>query len=432
MIWFSQSASTSGLGTGSCDNGLGFPEQPVTPSPPPPYGVGGNSGGPVATKYEVLQNPGASFPESLSPTANVSGTGSVGLPAVTGSGYVAPNNIGIDVYPIGITLSGGIGTQAAHRYLVGQHCSAGLNVPFGCSPKNFKWGVSGGKPFKDYVASTASGTYTGFDSSKETGTALDVWFADHTGTATVSCQFDLTLPANSKPNAGLTGLSATKKLGVDRPDWDISTVVCGTVTPQPDNINPLGVALKQATLAHPKRGIDWSQVTVTTPAKYGSGIWNWTQLVVPGRKFKDGTGYKYIALSNYNPPKKVYGVQCLDNSYPYGRIDGGSGNWYVADGTPGGDFDAPFQSFSGPGIEWDISDTFDDYLMFEPLDVDSKAVPLKTGNWYWNATGTYNLLGFNTWAVTGTDAKWTEGQQSPAHPEWTFPLYNSSANVYVP
>lgn len=204
--------------------------------------------------------------------ANASANNTITLPSCTltasftaqGTNVILGNvstSFAFDSASIGISPIGGIVVQGMQHYLVGQHCHASLSAaPLGCTVSNWHWSIAHGKPFKEYTPTTASATYTQLGSERTD--TLDVWFADQNTGAMMTCQFDLALPANSLPAAGLTGNTATLTFAIEKSTGDMGPVYIGTVNSLPDSVHPTAVQLQtifDSTGSGDARGLDFER-----------------------------------------------------------------------------------------------------------------------------------------------------------------------------
>lgn len=119
--------------TKNADNGLGFSTVVGSIAPPnaPFFAIYGMSSG---TRYQIKDDPGASFSITCSPSVQVAGTGSHNNSA-SGSiavGYTATAS------PLEVTLFGGIGPQHHKRYLIGQLVTATV-ADGGLPASSFDW-----------------------------------------------------------------------------------------------------------------------------------------------------------------------------------------------------------------------------------------------------------------------------------------------------
>jgi len=320
------------------------------------------------------------------------------------------------VTPTPITLSptGGIGPNSAKSLLIGQQFGASLNSG-SLTQTSWNWTVSGGSPFKNSVASDASAVYTPLGS--ETGSTLTCYFAKP-GTATVNCAAHLALPAGSVPAGGLD-VTVTQTITVEKPSA-LLDVAIGTVTDLPSSTNPTDVQLQQVYRYPPDGyayGITW-RGTITTPSAYVTsgayGSWNWTQLMTASRQEKNNGVYWQFAVNTTTPPTRINNTQVLDGMYPYWN------EWYPSDGTRTGNSDSPAQPLDPSNAirEYDVSDSFKDYLMYQPPGSGSLPVPLKESGWYWQFQALKDAS--NAWSTGGKNAQWGFVGDFPSFPVWTF------------
>jgi hypothetical protein len=297
--------------------------------------------------------------------------------------------------------------------LIGQQFSATLGTPL--TPTSWNWTVNGGSPFKNWVASDSSAVYTPLGS--ETGYSLVCYFAKP-DSVTVSCAAHLAVPSGASPSGGLD-VTATQTLTTEKPSAQLDITI-GTVTNLPSLTNPTDVQLQQVYSYPPSgdaHGITW-RGTITTPAAYVTsgdyGSWNWTQLMTASRQEKNNGAYWQFAVDTTTPPRVINGTQVLDGMYPYWY------DWYPSDGTRTGNSDSPAQPLDPSNAirEYDVSDSFKDYLMYQPPGSGSLPVPLQENDWYWQFQATKDAS--NAWSTGSKNAQWGYIGDFPAFPQWTF------------
>lgn len=228
----------------------------------------------------------------------------------------------------------------------------------------------------------------------------------------------------------------SQQLSVEKPNSKLDVYI-GAVTDLPSSSNPSYIQLQRFFYPTPSgdaRGIKWLGA-VTTPSDYivsnDVGQWNWTQLITPGRQLKRNGTWLQIAMAQPAPTPSllVYGVQCLDNFYPYAY------SWYPANGNANGDFDSPWQQFGADPLitAWDIIDHFDDYFMYLPPGQGSVTVPLTMYTWSWTATATRNTTTAGSpWSVSNKGQNCTPAGDYPTHPEWSPPAFVNGNLTFVP
>ena len=400
-------------GTATCDGTLDPGVPGATPVTGDFWGSSPDSPGMVssATSYTVKYSPGSSFSVSCKPTGSCTGqAGTNG--SVDGEIELS---CGASAYPITINLSGGIGSNTAKHLLIGQQLTATLTT-WPLAPTSYYWGISGGVAFKNYTADDSSGVYTPL--GYETDSQLVTYFCQPTTMATVSCLVHLAVPAGASPASGLD-VTPTQTLTVEKPSA-LLDVAIGSVTDLPTSTNPIGVQLQQFYM-YPQsgnaEGISWNG-TLTTPAAYVTdgdyGSWNWTQLITAQRQQKNNGVYWQFAVNTTTPATVINNVSVLDGSYPYGYF------WYPSDGTRTGNADSPYQPLdSSIAIrEYDVSDSFNDYLMYLPPGSGSLPVAMKRSSWYWDFQALKDPT--NAWSTSGENAQWGFVGDFPAFPTWTF------------
>ena len=366
------------------------------------------------TLYSVKTNPGTSF--SITPACS---------PSITATSKTTDGGCGATISYSAtaayvLNLSGGIGPTTAKSLLIGQLLTASLSTG-ALTQSGWNWTVSGGSPFKDYVATNSGAVYTPF--SPRTTASMNCYFAKP-DTPTVSCTAHLAVPPGTFPTAGLT-VTTTQTLTTVKPNASLSIII-GSVNTEPGYpSNPTFVQLQRFPQTQPVNddettyasGITFSG-TITTPSAYvlGSdyGSWNWTQLMTASRQEKYNGAYWKLALTTTSPPTIINNLKLLDGGYPYS-------GWYPANGVPTGNSDSPSQGLDpSPAIrEHDVSDNFDDYLMYQPPGTKSLPVPLKETDWYWTFQALKNAA--NVWSTSGNNAYWGYVADFPDFPLW--PLY---------
>lgn len=392
----------------------------------------------------VKSDPGASFTETCSPSAGYTGVlgQDDGVPENSFAGDASADiTYKATAYPVTIDIIGGVGPTDSKHFLIGQQVYATLNK--GGLPDfptdTYNWSVDGGKPFDNYSANVGSAHYYPlFSTQPNTGQSVLCYFAKPDPSVTFTC------------NANLAGqsITVTKQIRTEKPSSEVAVEI-GSVQDEGDLSNPYGMILTGLSLPNNPGihdiGIRWTNNVLTPivfstpapnildPTAVDPGQWNWTQLTIPGRQIIDGGVTEQIALMNTTPPTKIYGLECLDNVYPYSTSVGqpfGSDGWYPADNSPNGDSDAPEQTFpfSASVTEVNVLDSFRDYLMYLPPGGNSVVVPLKRVKWFWKGNGSQSD---NVWSTSGEDAQWSFDGDFPDHPEWNFAYVNNSSN-FVP
>ena len=403
-VGWSGQASGGATATGNCTNPLGG--YSILELPGPGYTW-------RWTRYTVQNDPPATLTVSCSPEADAQAAGS-------GAPYSSSNSGASVVYsasisPFIILPTGGIGPSDARKLLIGQQFSATLGSPL--TPTSWNWTVSGGSPFKNWAASDNSAVYTPL--GPETGYSLVCNFAKP-DSVSVSCAAHLAVPSDASPSGGLD-VTATQTLTTVKPSAQLS-IICGIVTDLPTSTNPTNVQLQQYYRYPPDGnayGIAWYGL-ITTPAAYVTsgdyGSWNWTQLITASRQEKNNGVYWQFAVDTTSPPTVINGTQVLDGTYPYGYF------WYPANGaTPApGSADSPQQSLdpSNAISEYNVTDSFKDYLMYLPPGSGSIPVPLQENDWFWHFQALKNAS--SIWSTNSKNAQWGYVADFPAFPVWTF------------
>ena len=290
--------------------------------------------------------------------------------------------------------------------MIGQSVFAILNAG-GLPSASYNWTVSGGNPFDNYAAFNDHATYSPlFSTQPSTNQSVYCYFAKPEK-ATFTCQ----------GNVMGFPVTATRDVLLEKPSAELSVEI-GSVVDFGDPNDPSGILL--AFPGRTDKGISWTG-NILTPIGFclyeDVGQWNWTQLAVPGRQEVQNGQVKKMMLDSTYPSTPIYGVECLDNSYPY------AGEWYPADGTDNGSSDSPGQPFSSDAsiTEFDVMDVFHDYLMYQPPGSDSVVVPLKKVTWFWQGKGTQTG---GIWSTSNKNAQWGFDGDFPDHPLWTIQLLN--------
>jgi len=411
--------SGNATGTGSSSNGLGFAQQGYAPN-----GTGGSSSG---TRYNIVENPGASFTVHCTPDALVSGTGVVGPPSDSGGGrsYVSYN---ASAEPLEVVLSGGIGTKNSKRYLIGQHVGASLSTG-GLIGDTFSWSVSGGEPFGDYTADQTTGHFDGAwpATANPTGFYFKKPVVSSTSglpiPVTVTCSAHLNVPAGALPAAGLD-VATDRQCTAEPPATATLGAAIGSVSliGTPPNLIGLG-GVTDPTLFPGDVGITW-EGSVATPSDFtasGTGSWTFVQLVTASRfRVKQGTAESFVKN----------GQLCLDNWYPY---DG----TFAADGQHTKRVDSPSAGLSSNSQALDsvnALDSFGTWLMYLPPGGDSRYIPIRKIKWFWHGIASRSTTAPYTWSMTSspTDRGWSfDGDPYPSHPEWSVLSSNSDLDNYT-
>ena len=378
----------------------------------------GWSGGPI-NHYSVHDGTtGTITLTSVTLSASVSSTAATPTddsPSGTEAG--ADTDYAVSAWPITLDISGGVGTTDPIQFMIGQNVAASVNkhgLPDFPSD-TYSWSVDGGNPFDYYYTYTSNGTYYPlFSLQDNSDSSMSCYFAEY-GTATFTCTMNL---------AGQS-IVLTRGVSTQKPSATLAVEI-GTV-----HIDLAQMLLTNVADGSGYVGIKWTG-NIETPSAFDSGSdvgeWNWTQLVTPGRQEVVGGLTAQVALNDTSPVTPVYGVECLDNSYPYGALNGGiSTAIYNADGNPYSNHDSPSQNFVGAASVMNNEDSFRSYLMYQPP-ASAIVVPLKAVEWYWKGNAAQSG---GVWSLSDTDAAWSFGDDFPDAPEWSILLRNDSI-VYVP
>lgn len=406
--------SWSGTG-GGCTNPLGHA---VVPDP---MGYGASSSG---AKYWIKKNPPASFDIHISPKANASFASGTGAPLMAGSCSV---NYNVSASELGIALAGGAGPNDLKRYLIGQNMTGSLISSLTPDPATFDWSVSGAEPFDKYDvgpnvdASSPTGDYANLDTSFPLDQSTVSCHFKVQGNATVdlSVHLKVTEPG-ALPTAGLDA-DLTRSVTVVRPDSIQLGVQIGWVEAFWDTPAETGyVQLRR--LPAPigsgnTSGMRYDGLISYNTADFGAGgQWGIVQLISASDQRKSGTTWQKLHQYYVAPTKvNIYGVQCLDNSYPYAGWPSADGAWHGQSDSPG----EPMENV--PIMAKDLTDSFVDTMMFRPPG--GQPVPVKNWTWYWEFHATRTGTLWNP--LTGTNAQWGFGGDFPAFPSWDKRLVNS-------
>jgi hypothetical protein len=165
-------------------------------------------------------------------------------------------------------------------------------------------------------------------------------------------------------------------------------------------------------------------VTVTVPAGFAQGQWNFVQIVKPGNTRTLGGGTRQQGNN--------YGEWVLDTTYPYEPAPyrsyptpGEPAGSYATGNTPHTVTDTP-ATFLLPATLRDTgmkNQQWEMYVMFLPPGVDGRYVPLKKIAWNVNCNVTNGAGGWNISAGATQNAG--DATITSVHPQWT-------ANVVKP
>ncbi len=396
---------TSAAPTGSSNNGLGFAE--VTSV------NGNNAGGPSSGPRYMIVSGTTSLTITTSPSASDSVPSGQLYANITYSSSAAP---------VSIDLSGGIGTNWAKRYLIGQQVSAYLETG-GLLASYVHWSIVGGKPFSDYVVGDRA-VYDNSNPPQLLGYVADGYglFVPQDGnltdltifylyakseSSTVACVAHLDVPAGAKPESGLD-VSAVRTCSVEAPSfWHEESIGTAAIKPVPFP----GLYLANAVYADPNiggfqgSGTYWAG-SVNTPgdylATYGDGNWQFTQTLVPD-----------FERTVYNAPKtfSLNATTQIDVRFNYaGQSWTGNNTKHLTDDRPGMPFGSGFSMVHDKMV-------CQVYMMYKPGGSGSRFVPLMMLNWHWDATAVVN--GNGVWTTTANDSpSITPGPNFPDPPQW--------------
>lgn len=392
--------------TNTLDNDLGFPFVSTSRS------SSGNSFTDInaassGTRYKIKENPGQSFTITCSPNISIQGTGSIN-PEAHGSGG-ASLTYQATATPLGVVLSGGIGTKNNRSFLIGQQVTGTVSTG-GLTANGFNWTASG-NPFKNWQVSFTSPSDSTAASLVPFGTqtqpSVTFYYSQPAPQSTVATSVHLVVPPGALPAAGLD-TTLSKTCVVDPPTWTIGETT-GTTRLKPAS-SPWYVAFDGASHTYSTglsltAGIVWYG-TVTTPAAYGSGGgWNVTQLGKLHRvRSEDGT-LQGLACNDF---------LALDGSFGYDPVYPGL---YSDTGSQQGSGDSPQDWFFSSTESLTINDNFTDYLMYRPPGAGSCFVPLENFTWFWKGQVLPDTSG--GWRLFNAGGSSATGSQYPSHPIWS-------------
>ncbi len=398
--------SPNAVPSGSAFNGLGFASQHR--ESPPDYNRLWQDNTSSGTRYQIKQDPGASFSIACSPSAHFSGTGAIGPPEGSGDGE---NGVGYkaSAEPLEVVLSGGIaGTLGRRKYLIGQHVGATLSTG-GLTATSYDWSVSGGEPFKSYSANEEEAHFTPFWG--DTTSSIGFYFKRpdfNLGPSTVTCTAHLVVPPDAIPAGGFD-VTESRDCGVEKPFNSLKAYI-GTTQAVPLT-DPSSIALQGAQVSDGTplyQGIAWIG-EVTTPTEFGTdGGWNYTQTVA---------AHRVLQTPGVTHNNSLNGIRVLDTHFGYAPRNHAL---YPADGSEQTSGDSPDEPFAQDGevlTGVQINDSFVTYTLYMPPGIDSAFVPLKNLHWFWHgAASPDNTTG--VWSVSGAGSGWEFVADFPGHPVW--------------
>ncbi len=355
-----------GASTTSADDGLGDPDVPgmntSTSSGIHHFTISGNT--PLATVTETA-------------TPNVLTTMSGG-----GSGFsMVYFDLSANIWPETLQFTGGIGPGTAYggqQYLIGQllgaYLQTGLGIPGSelqvVAPNWYSWSPpSGGAPFANFTTNPTPQDASGSAASNyvpltalSSGT-LSCYFAQP-GTVSITVTYTFDFPD------GVFPVTLSGQVGVIPPAMSVTTNM-GTTGLMGGDMSGDSVGLYNA--AYPADipglpqacGIYWFG-TVTTPPEFvtanETGFWSVAQLFTTNLG-ETKLGEQYDQFWQPTAPAQAIDItfptllQGLDTEYPY------AGRWFLADGTQGGNGDAPAYFFSSV-FDMSGGNNFSDTIMY--------------------------------------------------------------------
>jgi hypothetical protein len=353
--------------------------------------------------------------------------------------------INVVATPVNIVLTGTTVANGLYNILVGQRCSASWTpISVGgrvyATLSGWQWSVPGQVFGKFNVATDqswgyASNLYTDPDWIK--ASAQWCWSKDET--QTISCTAQAT-DFNGKAIGTVTGQAQVK---IWAPDY-LFKPSSGPVSV--GSINPSGSGGPRYSLyagGTAKGSGSWDPPgahnggRVSTPnlfrsASAGAGLWQFVQLISPGRweYWYDAFGISHMSALNYD------GQQLLDNQWPYPY---GSPPPYLADSvdqSPSPNTptywmeDSPWTQLDDAEYRYRVDESFVDYMMYLPPNSGngSEWVPLHMYSWKWQAditrTGTTWPLGWSP-APPGYTSNLSSARAT-THPAWQYKLVNAN------
>lgn len=207
--------------------------------------------------------------------------------------------------------------------------------------------------------------------------------------------------------------TASAAINVDKPTSKL-TITTHSVRIGP---GPVGNAMVFGLLGNttPSPGIDFIG-SVTTPAGWPQGKWNWVQTIVSSRKFTSASNGANFHSGNGTTTK-------LDKSYPYDPTPY-SGNSVVAgscaaDGSSNGNTnDTPSAPIIGLS-RIEITESFETYIMFKSAEADSCYVPLLKANWSWGGIASSADSFTNVSSPIKIPTTLGVGVECSTHPQWS-------------
>jgi hypothetical protein len=327
----------------------------------------------IGVRWTVRNNPGQSFTVTCTPTSYVEAP----YPTRTGTSI----SYKATAYPAEIVLTGGIGTNSAKKYLVGQQLHAELVCPE--TPVLYQWSVDGGEPFAEFAITASSGHRVGVASAMYLNEEFTACFAKRADPATIS----LTARFGSM-NHG-QDLTITKQFAVVTPAFTVLEVAQtsqiqlnggktgwgyeGTFDRGDNQLMAFGVRAK---LTIPQDFLD-NQAT---------GYWNWAQtLDLNYTRIRNGATERVYANDEGEPFVGHDGDYSYDTVYPLydtNLLGTEDDHWVAADFSRGFG-DSCHDTFDG--VEGLTSHhpiySFRNHAMFVPSGGGSQHVSLWGADW---------------------------------------------------
>lgn len=413
-----------GTTTGNVSNGA-LGDDALTEGPPsPPYiwqrkKVGFNSNGTKIKHYSIVTNPGTTLETiTLSPAANAN-AGNLG----TASVYYQVN-----VYPLDIVFTGGIGENHEKQYLIGQLVSASLSSSvLEPDEETFEWSPSGSYYFKQFAITSTTGHKVDATEDDLDNESFALCFSAPNDVANLHLSVHLVVPTGSKPSAGLdleidrdfvlqdptfTAVSGPGigdfKLNTSQDGCILSATGFQVVRPSPEVSTWYGIGMR---------------ATVEVPPGFGSSLWNYIQVVdITMTRVVDEETETLVA-PNDEP------AEGHDGGWSYSTVsplyDQADGKYWATGEDERNVADTVGWNFISSASSYDVLFEFQTFAMFLPEGSGSQNVPLRMLTWYLD--GDFVKSG-TVWAASGEpEEDFTLGQDIPPFPDWSRLIYPEGA-----
>lgn len=348
------------------------------------------SGNPIK-HYEVVNSPSSSFTRTTSPSAS----------APTGSAPASASvKFNATIYSARLNLSGVLDPINDKRLLIGQQLAATANLGgLGGATPTYKWTMSGGRPFSNYIASSEQvPIYVPWSPGNATSTTCS--FAAP-GAVTVQC-------AVSLPDIGQT-VNLSDQVSAVPPSYQVWAILGQMHNQLPDPVTQMW--LTGANYTDPATQTDstagmWFVGWTDIPGVFkgaGSGSWFWTQLMTfKNQWYEDTSGNYFDANDDVGSGNLV-----LDLSYPYGNIT------FPVGSTQHAVADSPSMPLSGQMVEAYSKRWFQSYAMFQAPGT-SQVVPLAELTWWCEG----HAKRPKDWQMVDNNQEWYYTADYPPHPLW--------------